>query len=243
MVLSVEDWLETIGQQPDAETRWQKTLQAFAAYGFDHIIFMNGTSLTSIQGRISGCDDFMRYYHEQQLYRHDPLVRLCASSYRSVRTGGAHRKSMGLSTAEQRMVDEVIYLGHGFNSGFTCTLSPLQQGRLSAWNIGTQLSVAETDSILATYQADLQQLCYLAPQLLLQPLAPQLSKREQQVLKLLAYGGLQYQQIANELNISVSTVRFHFGNIRQKFKANTNGQVIARAVQAGALQPLNLFNS
>ncbi len=239
MVLSVEDWLEAIGQQPDDKTRWQKTLQAFAAYGFDHIIFMNGTSLPSLQIRTTASNAFLRYHREQQFYRHDVIMRLCASSYRSTRTGVAHFKTLGIRAAEQRVADEVHYLGESFNSGFTCTLSPLQQGRLSAWNIGTQLSVTETDSLLATYQADLQQLCYLVPQLLLQPVVPPLSKREHQVLQLLAYGGLQYQQIADELNISVSTVRFHLGNIQQKLKADTNRQAIARAVQAGVLQPLH----
>lgn len=62
-----------------------------------------------------------------------------------------------------------------------------------------------------------------------------LTSREQQVLYLLAYQGLQHQQIADELNISLPTVRFHLKHVREKLDAKTSEQAIARAVESGLI--------
>lgn len=237
MRLTANDWLESIAEQPDAKARWQKTLQAFESYGFDHILFIRGDVRQQIDVSTSVNEDFLTYYAEQNLAACDPILRICAGSYHSVRTGKAHAKEMCLSHAERQMSDIAYDAGAGFNTGFTCTLEPLTTGRLSAWNIATQLSVAEADKILAEEQHNLQRLCYLLPRLLVSsPPSPPLTPREQQVLYLLAYEGLQHQQIAEELHIALPTVRFHLKQIREKLDAKTSEQAIARAIESGLIR-------
>lgn len=59
-----------------------------------------------------------------------------------------------------------------------------------------------------------------------------LSKREQEVLKLLARGESN-EAIANELFISIATVKSHFTNIFEKLEVKTRTQAIIRALRLG----------
>ena len=62
------------------------------------------------------------------------------------------------------------------------------------------------------------------------PTAPPLSKREQEVLRLVAEGRSN-KQIAHALTISERTVKFHVTSLFQKLKAENRAQVVALAVQ------------
>ena len=67
-----------------------------------------------------------------------------------------------------------------------------------------------------------------------QPLVESLSERELEVLRLMATG-LKYQEIAEELVVSVNTVRHHTRNIYGKLNVNSRAQAIARAQDLGIL--------
>lgn len=66
------------------------------------------------------------------------------------------------------------------------------------------------------------------------PSVPTLSEREREILQLLA-SGLRDRDIANELIISESTVKFHLNNVLSKLKARTRFQALYMAVQLGLL--------
>jgi len=57
-----------------------------------------------------------------------------------------------------------------------------------------------------------------------------LSKREKEVLNLLAEGN-NYQQIADQLFISVDTVRHHIKNIYKKLHVHTQSEAVAKAIR------------
>jgi DNA-binding NarL/FixJ family response regulator len=65
-----------------------------------------------------------------------------------------------------------------------------------------------------------------------EPQAPELSEREQEVLRLLVHG-LPNKVIAQRLNISQSTVRFHVGAILGKLGASNRTEAVAVAVRLG----------
>jgi LuxR family maltose regulon positive regulatory protein len=67
-----------------------------------------------------------------------------------------------------------------------------------------------------------------------QPLIEALSERELQVLQLLTTD-LSGPEIARELVVSVSTVRFHTRNIYGKLGVNNRRQAVARAESLGLL--------
>ncbi len=62
-----------------------------------------------------------------------------------------------------------------------------------------------------------------------------LSKRELQVLNLISLG-LRYEDIAEELDISVHTVRHHIEKIYKKLNVTSRGQAVAHAVRAGIIR-------
>jgi DNA-binding NarL/FixJ family response regulator len=57
-----------------------------------------------------------------------------------------------------------------------------------------------------------------------------LSEREKSVLNLLAQGN-NYQQIADQLFISVDTVRHHIKNIYKKLRVHTQSEAVAKAIR------------
>lgn len=58
----------------------------------------------------------------------------------------------------------------------------------------------------------------------------QLSSRELEILKLIA-GGMSYSQVADQLTISMSTVKFHVGNILTKLGVETRNEAILVAAK------------
>jgi two-component system, NarL family, response regulator LiaR len=61
-----------------------------------------------------------------------------------------------------------------------------------------------------------------------------LSPRELEILKLIA-GGMSYNQAANCLTISLSTVKFHVANILTKLKVETRNEAILIAAKIGLI--------
>lgn len=57
-----------------------------------------------------------------------------------------------------------------------------------------------------------------------------LSPRELEILKLIA-GGMSYSQVADQLTISMSTVKFHVGNILTKLNVETRNEAILIAAK------------
>jgi DNA-binding CsgD family transcriptional regulator len=58
----------------------------------------------------------------------------------------------------------------------------------------------------------------------------ELSSREKEVINLLADGN-NYQQIADQLFISVDTVRHHIKNIYRKLHVHTQSEAVAKAIR------------
>jgi DNA-binding CsgD family transcriptional regulator len=68
----------------------------------------------------------------------------------------------------------------------------------------------------------------------LEPLEGPLSPREREVLTLIA-AGADFQQIADELTISPTTVRTHVRNAHRKLRARNRAHAIAIAMQGGLI--------
>lgn len=62
----------------------------------------------------------------------------------------------------------------------------------------------------------------------------ELSDREQQVLLLMARG-MKNPQIAEQLNIALSTVKFHISTIFKKLKVKSRTEAVVRAIEAGLI--------
>ena len=97
------------------------------------------------------------------------------------------------------------------------------------------LATTLTDSIQTTFQGNFVFSPEVAEQLKSAP--PQqmgdrvgITDRELEVLGLLA-GGLTFKEIASNLSISVSTVKFHMSNIQEKFGVSTRTEALVIAAK------------
>jgi NarL family two-component system response regulator LiaR len=61
-----------------------------------------------------------------------------------------------------------------------------------------------------------------------------LTRREIEILKLIS-NGMSYAQVANQLTISQSTVKFHVGNILNKLTVSTRNEAIMVAAKVGII--------
>ena len=59
-----------------------------------------------------------------------------------------------------------------------------------------------------------------------------LTKREKEVLSGLVEGS-SYKAIANNLHISVDTVRFHFRNVYKKLHVHSQSEAVVKAIKEG----------
>lgn len=97
-------------------------------------------------------------------------------------------------------------------------------------------SVDELEMIIRTvYQGNSVVASQLMQQVLETAQAPHeadfgLSPRELQILKLIS-GGMSYGQVADQLTISTSTVKFHVGNILTKLEVDTRNEAILIAAK------------
>jgi two-component system, NarL family, response regulator LiaR len=72
------------------------------------------------------------------------------------------------------------------------------------------------------------------PEIRSNPAAVNLTSRELEILKMIA-GGMSYNQVADCLTITLSTVKFHIRNILQKLNANSRNEAILIAAKTGII--------
>ncbi|MCB0041204.1 MAG: helix-turn-helix transcriptional regulator, partial [Caldilinea sp.] len=93
------------------------------------------------------------------------------------------------------------------------------------------IAVEYIDALLAAMPAPADAGAALpAPAELVEPL----TEREQEVLRLMAQG-LTYQQMAEQLIVSINTVRYYVRNVYSKLDVHRRGAAIARARALGLL--------
>jgi DNA-binding NarL/FixJ family response regulator len=67
--------------------------------------------------------------------------------------------------------------------------------------------------------------------------APSLSNRERKVLELLVLGVPSKHDLAEQLTVTESTVKYHLRNIPIELHAQNRAQVVAHAVRLGLIEP------
>lgn len=173
-----------------------------------------------------------------------PEVCDCGRTARDARYGGVRSHAAGRSGTEAIRAMQVkypqarivMYTAYENESDIIdCML---------AGAAGYILKDTPDDRLLAELRVVAQGGSTLTPRVaekLLKQLAPakiedsQLSKRELEVLNFISLG-LKYEDIADELDISVHTVRHHIEKIYKKLGVNSRGQAVAQAVRSGVLR-------
>ncbi len=89
-------------------------------------------------------------------------------------------------------------------------------------------------NLLAAFPGDVRRAVEMEVVTVTQPLVEPLSQREIEVLRLIA-GGYKYQEIAEQLVISLNTVRHHTRNVYSKLNVNNRARAIDKAKELDLL--------
>ncbi|WP_150497262.1 LuxR C-terminal-related transcriptional regulator [Roseibium aquae] len=220
--MRTEDFLDRIATQTDPDLLWSVATDWLSARGFDkvlHLSIANGhvTTRTTLGAA------FERHYRDEGLARHDPFPKYCLAATGSVSTGIDYMRDHHYLVPDER---KVIWAAADveFRAGFSLVVRRDSLG-CEGWNLGSSLNRVEVDRIRQDKSVELR-LALMALRGRLQNAATaRLTKRERQVMDLLAEG-LRTKAIAGELGIAEVTVELHMKNARTKLGALTRDQAL-----------------
>lgn len=237
---SIECFFDLLKCQTEEDWQ-QKVFQLGNTYGFEQTLIAvvpeRPTSLDEAFLHSNYSPQWLGQYGSRQLVNIDPTVAHCVTQS----TPLIWEPSIFASKKQKEMYEEASSYGlrsgislpfHGANSeiGILCFVNdstpgkPLQQEML-------QLIPALSMMRDFAFEASLK-----FAKLSNHPPAPTLTRRELECLKWCADGKTTWE-IAQILKCSESTIAFHFGNLRHKFKATTRRQVVVKAIHCGLVRP------
>jgi len=237
--VTIEPVLDRLIEATSSAMVWAAIQDYFAQHGFDRVIYADLRGQTPVI-LDTYPDGFGQYYADVCNPRDDPFFRYCCSTLSPRQTGADYLHHYDyLSTSERQVI--LAARESGMRSGFSCTFHKSDQQGMGGWNIGSTLSRSEVEAIQVEHGVQLRVAALYAHERMqmLRPLdgaalGPALSPRERDCLAHLA-SGLRTQQIADRLDIQPVTVEMHIRNARQKLRANTREQALAKAISRGLL--------
>lgn len=182
--------------------------------------------------------DWMDLYLREQFALVDPIVcgiahgRRFLTRERSVRGEWVRRGGGANGPTLERFLEaarDYGRLGCGFASGMVVN------GNMALYSVVTPPGHHDERAQLALIGLRPMLFQTLVRVLVPGPVFPNLSPRERAILECLA-SGFEDPQIADALSISVSTVRFHLGNVFGKLGAHNRCHAVAIAFQTGLLR-------
>ena len=105
-------------------------------------------------------------------------------------------------------------------------------------DLGTQvIQIAQAMDLPQSYVADLKAaLVPTTEQVRIHQVMESFNTREIRILKFFSQG-LSNKEIAQDLNLSVNTIRWYAAKIFSKLYVNSRGRAVARALELGLIQP------
>ncbi len=229
---------------------WALTVDYFTSQGIDFIIYVycrgykNTAEDTVFLSNIA--KPWADRYVEKKYAEIDPFFTHCCNDYKPYKTGIAYYEDYDfLSDSENEFIREAHELC-GFTSGTTVIMRRKGLGTdFGGWNLGTRLNRPQFDQLLADKYQHIRLIAlYIHERLnillqkdkdevqsyLEQPLTP----KQIESLDLLAKG-FRTQQIADQMNIKPVTVEHHLKLAKERLKASTREQAVARAIIKGLI--------
>lgn len=182
-------------------------------------------------------DDWMDYYYDARLAHSDSHVL-------RLQTGKLSPYVWGESLFERLDQPEYVTANEAADAGLRSTLCvPLvgpadSASPVGAINLGPTLPEAEFRQIIAEHGASLVTIAHLFHNASLRQVwreragYPELSARERECLRHLARGR-RNDAIAHAMGLATVTVEVHLRGARQKLKARTSSEMVAKAILFG----------
>lgn len=180
--------------------------------------------------------DWLTYYYDRQMHHHDPHVVLVRQgNLMPYRWGDRAVASIEATPVKQAALQiEEAGIAAALCVPLASPFSPAKP--IAGMTLGSALPESELRRMIGEKSPHLVTLSHLFHDLSLGALhrehlgASPLSPRERECLSLIA-DGLKQDAISDRLDIAMSTVELHLRNARQKMKARTLAQAVARALR------------
>lgn len=232
------DLIQSLDQTSNEDELWQAIFQGFESLGCETTIFLYG-SHTHRFARSNMQREFSEYYQKENLTRVDPFIHHSLKNPLPMPTGKHFLDYYPSATQAQR--DFAHLVGEtGFKAGLSIPLASAPAHGFGGWNLGGDLSRKETVKIITEKQKDIQLFAHYAFHCLVeqrQQGIQALSAREYDCLTYAALGWSN-QAIADQLQLTNSTIEFHFRSIRKKLNATNRAHSIALAVRYRLIDPM-----
>ncbi len=185
-------------------------------------------------------DDWMGYYYDANLAASDTHVL-------RLRAGKLSPYIWGESAFERLDVPEWSTAHQAVEAGLRSTLcvplvDPTGRTPVGAINLGSSLSESEFRKIMGEHGATLMMVAHLFHTASLREVwrdrsgCLPLSERERDCLRHLV-SGRRNDAIAHALGVATVTVEMHLKRARQKLRAHTTAEMVAKAILFGEIEP------
>jgi len=239
------DLLTALARADTPAALWSVTADYLDGLGLTHSVYSLVDKRNPGASRLwTSLPDFWRERYADKNYWHvDPYYRYCCTSFAPVRTGPEYLRDYGFLTAPER---RVVHEGGetGFRSGFSAPVRLVGGPKFGGWNFGSVMRRREMESFIQAHGDELRLAGFYiheyAQRLWQSDEArsrlSRLTPRERECLLWLSRG-LRTAAIAHRLGIAPVTVDLHFKGARQKLKAATREEALAKAILDDQVEP------
>lgn len=241
-MITVEEFITQTNRAKTSEDVFDILKATLAQYGYDRICYTLATDhphfgLKAGHGILRNYpEDWMKYYTEQNYYGCDPVPKTCFRENKlflwsdMIAKGGWSERVINMM---QEARDATLYDGlcvpfHGPHASVAGLGVASSHGKIEMDDdqksfitaIATQFHLA-----FGEREATKSQAVHIL-----------LTAREQEILTWAAEGKSDHV-IADLMNISYATVRFHMGNVFKKLDANERTYAVVKAIRHGLIHP------
>jgi len=242
--------IDDLKKTNDINEVWDIALQFFNAHGIEFVIYMYCRGYKNTKADTvfltNMPDEWGDTYNKNHYAEVDPFFNHCCNGYENIKTGVEYSEAYDFMNEDEHEFIREAHAMTGFSAGVSITMRRKGIGAdFGGWNLGTRLN---KDKFNVVYDEHINALnlgaTYIHEQLIIvmqkdkdevisyteQPL----TKQQIACLQLLAQGK-RTLSIADTLNIKPVTVEHHLKNAKERLKAKTREQAVARAVIKGLI--------
>ena len=242
--------IDDLKQAKDIDAVWDTALKFFNSHGIEFVIYVYCRGYKNTKADTVFLTNMPQQwgdiYNKNHYAEIDPFFNHCCNSYENIKTGVEFSEAYDFMDEDEHDFIREAHAMTGFSAGVSITMRRKGIGAdFGGWNLGTRLSKEKFNDVFDEHITALNLgATYIHEQLTLvmqkdkeeviSYIEQPLTKQQIACLQLLAQGK-RTLDIAEKLNIKPVTVEHHLKHAKERLKAKTREQAVARAVIKGLI--------